>query len=100
VKQVTYFGDLDPTGIRIALNVAAAAPEGLDVVAARSLYRAALDSGRVRPLTKPARDDLVGVDRWLGQHLGRDVRELWNGGHWIPQEAVTATVLEQIADWR
>ena len=93
---VEYFGDIDPTGIRIALKLAVQI-ENAQLPALRpaeGLYACALQDGVRRPLGRtPSHLQLEEAKRWLPAPLHADIERLYAAGERIPQESVGLDVL-------
>lgn len=84
-----YLGDLDPKGVRIPGEFNRAAESGSPQVRpALAFYEWLLAHGIRRPRLECATFDAVRIQEWLGADLAVQVGELWQTGHWIPQEAL------------
>lgn len=95
---IEYFGDIDPTGIRIALKLAAQIKNAQlpPLRAANELYTRALQDGVRRPLGRtPSRSQLEEAKTWLPASLHADIEQLYSAGQRIPQESVGLDVLRQ-----
>lgn len=95
---IEYFGDLDPTGIRIALKLAAQIKNAKlpPLGAAEELYTRALQGGVRRPLGRtPSRLQVEEAKIWLPASLHADIEELYAAGERIPQESVGLDVLRK-----
>ena len=95
---VEYFGDIDPTGIRIALKLAAQVKDAQlpALRAAAELYAHALREGVRRPLGRvPSRLQLEEAKTWLPASLHADIEQLYAAGQRIPQESVGLDVLRK-----
>ena len=94
IERAFYFGDLDPSGMRIPARAAQlVAP--LPLMPALPLYALLLDRdqrgvGREK-LTEAGEAHL----RWLGEPLANRAAELLRAGHRLAQEALTAEVLRE-----
>jgi hypothetical protein len=100
VRAVSYFGDLDPTGLDIPVRAAAACP--VPVRPAVGLYRRLLVLGHRDPRPAPL-DPAVAAARarWLGPELAPAATELLVEGVRLAQEAVGTDALRGTgpADW-
>lgn len=98
VREIVYFGDLDPDGLRIPLAASALATSaGLPPVRPASrLYELLLQVGSAQPgqtRVDPQRaSELAG---WLGAPLAEPAAALLTSGHRLPQEAVSGRVLSR-----
>lgn len=93
---IEYFGDIDPTGIRIALKLAGqiAKTQLPSLRAAEELYARALQDGTRRPLGRtPSRSQLEEAKTWLPASLHTDIENLYAACQRIPQESVGMDVL-------
>ena len=97
---VEYFGDIDPTGIRIALKLAGqVAGAGLPALCpAAELYRWAFENGTRAPLKRsPSRTQLDEAKSWLPQDMHAHLEELYAAAKRIPQESLG---LDGLRAWR
>jgi hypothetical protein len=97
---VEYFGDVDPTGIRIALKlsqqlVAAGLPP---LRPAADLYRRAFETGIRAPLNRaPSKAQLDEAKGWLPLEQHAHLEALYGSAKRIPQESVG---LDALRTWR
>lgn len=99
-NAVEYFGDVDPTGIRIALKLAGqVAGAGLPALRpAAELYRWAFENGTRTPLKRsPSRTQLDEAKSWLPQDMHAHLEELYAAAKRIPQESLG---LDGLRAWR
>lgn len=97
---VEYFGDVDPTGIRIALKLAGQiAAAGLPALRpAAELYRWAFENGTRTALKRsPSRAQLDEAKSWIPPDLHSHLEELYASAKRIPQETLGADALRA---WR
>lgn len=89
--DIEYFGDLDPSGVRIPAAVDRARRDlGLPgLLPAESLYRWLLDHGRPTPMLRSTEKGPVDGLLWLGEALAERVKALFQGGERIAQEALS-----------
>jgi hypothetical protein len=84
-----YLGDLDPKGVRIPIDFNSAAEVGSpQVVPALAFYQWLLANGARRHRPACGAYEASGAAGWLGETLAAEVTKLWQGEHWIPQEAL------------
>jgi hypothetical protein len=88
--RALYFGDIDPTGIEIALRMNRL-EEGL-VSPDLALYELALRQGRRTPGVNRRYSDATALERWLPS-LAAEIVQIWNDGFRIPQENVGTELL-------
>jgi hypothetical protein len=96
---IEYFGDVDPTGIRIALKLAAQIKNAKlpALRAAEELYASAFDVGVRRPLGRtPSRLQFEEAKTWLPAWLHAGVEQLYAKCQRIPQESVGLDVLRKL----
>lgn len=91
-SSVLYFGDLDPAGVRIPLQLIDAGYASMEPDLA--LYELALFHGRRRSGVIRATDEMALVTRWLPS-LAVTIASLWQDGNRIPQESVGTEVLHE-----
>lgn len=100
---VEYFGDIDPTGIRIAQKLAGqVAAAGLPALRpAADLYRWAFENGTRNALKRaPSRVQLEEAKSWLPQDMHSRLQELYASAKRIPQESLGADALRAWRDAR
>lgn len=100
--DVIYFGDLDADGLRIA-GAAAVEAERLGICRVRpatGLYQVMLSSPVTArsPAIRPEQASELVV--WLDASTRDTAAALLTSGHRIPQEAVTARMMRELAEWR
>lgn len=84
-----YLGDLDVKGVRIPVEFnAAAGDESPRVLPALELYAWLLENGTRRVKLECKAGTLSQAEAWLGADLAPRVFEMWQEGHWVPQEAL------------
>ncbi len=95
-----YFGDLDPEGINIYCELTDAYPE-YRLLPFREGYEAVLEIGLQKGTVKTPREQMISsenIDRF-GQlfvyPIAVKVKELLQGGLYIPQEALSATAIKE-----
>lgn len=88
--RALYFGDIDPTGIEIALRLNRM-EEGL-VSPDIALYELALRQGRRTPGVNRRYNDLIALEEWLPS-LATQIVRIWGDGFRIPQENVSTELL-------
>lgn len=95
---IEYFGDIDPTGIRIALKLATQIKKA-ELPALRpaeELYARAFQDGVRRPLGRtPSRLQLEEAKTWFPTSLHSGIEQLYAVGQRIPQESVGLDVLRK-----
>lgn len=97
---IEYFGDIDPTGIRIALKLATQIKNAQlpPLRPAEELYTRAFQDGVRRPLSRtPSRLQLEEAKIWLPASLHSHIEQLYAAGRRIPQESVGLDVLRKWA---
>jgi hypothetical protein len=98
-RGLTYFGDIDTAGFRIA-RMAAGRAETLglgEVNAARELYQVCCAAGTPRTTTRHAADDLQEwIQQWLGGTLGQKIARIVADGGRIVQETIGVELLATI----
>lgn len=98
-----YFGDLDPEGVAIWDElVQTYQPQGLRIVAASFFYAKLLrhHGKQAPPLRSAQRGHVEAIERFLLQFelsLRDDLRDLLQGGTYLPQEGLSATLLYELA---
>jgi hypothetical protein len=99
-EAISYFGDLDPEGLRFAATGARRGSEaGLpELTPARVLYGRLLDRGRPQRKKAPASWPAAGLE-WLGPDLAARLRGQLGDGVWLAQEWVGLEVLEADSTW-
>lgn len=94
IERVYYFGDIDPSGLRIPAR-AAQLIQPLALLPAAPLYALLLDRNQRGPgrerLGEGADDHL----RWLGEPLASRARAVMEAGDRLAQEALTSQLLHQ-----
>lgn len=96
--DIEYFGDIDPTGIRIALKLATQIKSAQlpPLRPAEDLYARALQDGFRRPLGRiPTRLQLEEAKTWLPASLHADIERLYAEGQRLPQESIGLEVLRK-----
>ena len=89
-----YVGDLDPAGVRIALDVQARmAAMGETLIPWIDYWTALARLPAGNPVG--ALSD-VSVEAWLGDELAAVVRQRWQAGERVPQEALRLADLAQL----
>ena len=95
---IEYFGDIDPTGIRIALKLATQIKNAQlpPLRPAEELYSRAFQDGVRRALSRtPSRLQLEEAKTWLPASLQSHIEQLYAAGQRIPQESVGLDVLRK-----
>jgi hypothetical protein len=92
LQRCWYFGDIDPSGVRIPAR-AAAAVAPLALAPAVPLYQLLLDRDRRVTARERAGDETDGHLQWLGEPLATRAREVMRASRRLPQEALTAELL-------
>jgi hypothetical protein len=93
VERAWYFGDVDPSGLRIPARAAElVAP--LPLEPARPLYTLLLDRDRRGSGRERQTDGTESHLRWLGEPLASRARDVMADGRRLAQEALTAELLE------
>lgn len=103
VTEIQYFGDLDPTGLRIPINADKVARErGLPAVRpAAGLYEALLQHGRPEPGQQPVPPKIArALAGWLVPAHRTAVENLLCSGYRLTQEAIEANYLDSCSAWR
>ena len=91
VRQIRYFGDLDPQGLQIPLQAQEVLRDrGLPACEASEMwYEALLEAGRGRTFEQRNRQgEWEEYLAWLPVRLQPEARELLRRGHRLPQELV------------
>lgn len=91
-SSVFYFGDLDPVGVRIPLQLIDAGHTAMKPDLA--LYELALHYGRRRPGVIRSTGDAASLARWLPS-LATAIESVWSEGCRIPQESVGTELLRE-----